>query len=84
MATITQNQDGSFTVVLTNREQAALQRSATEKGETLAAFVSRRINSLINEFQQKWRQRDADARQEAYDAATNNVKSQIDTLLGLD
>lgn len=83
MATTLVNQDGTLTVTLTARERAALERSATQEGKTFDVFVDRQVNHLVNGFQRYWREQDATARQAAYDAAAANVRSQVDTLLGI-
>lgn len=84
MATIVVNQDGSITVTPTARERIVLERSAASEEQEYPVFIDRVVNRAINEWQRFWREKDALDRQSAYDAATNNVKSQIDVLLGLD
>lgn len=81
--TLTANQDGTFTLTLSNRERTAVDRTAASRNDTSSEWLRRHINRLISNEQDRLRQEDAVARQDAYDAATNAVKNQIDDLLGL-
>jgi phosphopantetheinyl transferase (holo-ACP synthase) len=82
MATVVQNPDETFTLTLTAREHAVAQRWAAKQGVSKANGIEALIERKLRELYLQYKDREAAARQEAYEAAGAQTKTAVDTALG--
>lgn len=81
MAQLTSNGNGTFTLTPTARETATVVR-ATPAGMTALQFMEAKITAWIREVRNRQDEQDAAIRQAKYEAATAQVKAEVDALLG--
>jgi len=81
MASTIRNADGTYTTTLTPREQAIVLKLAALQNVSAATVVETLLERKLREIFVQYRDREAAARQEAYDTASAATKATVDTAL---